>query len=60
MTTITYEYNPVCSCQWCVNRGEQPAETASAGHSWCYEEPHIPPVSVRARFIGSNTANARA
>lgn len=54
-TRATYEYNPACHCQWCLNRGEQPADEGSSGHSWCYERPHIPATSVR--FAGANTAN---
>lgn len=40
---MTYIYNPDCACAWCQNNGTIPAGTASDGHSFGYENPHIPP-----------------
>jgi UDP-3-O-[3-hydroxymyristoyl] glucosamine N-acyltransferase len=43
-----YEFNPQCLCQWCLNHGEVPQNTADNGHAFGYEQPHIPPRKRRA------------
>lgn len=37
-----YVYNPACRCDWCHNNGDVPAPHPLNGHSFGYEEPHIP------------------
>lgn len=41
-----YKFNPACECAWCQNDGNVPDGTASNGHSFGYDKPHVPPVSI--------------
>ena len=43
-----YAFNPDCTCNWCENGGVVPQGTPSNGHSFGYENPHIPPRQAAA------------
>jgi acyl-[acyl carrier protein]--UDP-N-acetylglucosamine O-acyltransferase len=38
--TTTYQYNPTCLCDVCLNRGQLVTRDPAGSH--CYDEPHIP------------------
>jgi hypothetical protein len=40
-----YRFNPACHCVICENGGKIPEGTPDNGHSFAYEDPHIPPCS---------------
>lgn len=42
-----YRYNEQCPCEICVNQGAIPTDTPSNGHSFGYDQPHIPPTGYR-------------
>jgi UDP-3-O-[3-hydroxymyristoyl] glucosamine N-acyltransferase len=49
----SYEFNPDCGCEVCANGGV-PARGPDSGHSYAYDEPHMPPCSARP-LIGKGT-----
>lgn len=42
----TYQYNAECACEICANNGRIPQGHPETGHGFCYEMPHVPPVSL--------------
>jgi len=52
----TYIYNPKCGCDWCANGGDVPEGTASNGHSFGYDVPHIPPAGSAWTYRRSGNA----
>jgi hypothetical protein len=48
-----YEFNPDCPCEVCANGGT-PKPGPSSGHSFAYDQPHMPPPRQRP-MIGKGT-----